>query len=206
MKKLVIIGASGHGKVIADIAKKVDKWEDIVFLDDDKNTKTCLGFEVIGTSDEAYLYKSKADFFVAIGNNKTREKVQEKLEKSGFSITTLIHPNAVIGTDVQISTGTAIMAGVIINSSTKIGKGCIINTAATVDHDNIIEDFVHLSPGTHIAGTVTIGKKSWIGIGASVVNNVTIVEGTIIGAGSLVTKSISIVGTYVGSPVRMIST
>lgn len=94
------------------------------------------------------------------------------------------------------------MAGAIINCCTKIGKGCIINTGATVDHDNVIEDYVHISPGANLAGNVTVGKRTWIGIGSVVSNNVCIISDCKIGAGAVVVKDINEVGTYIGVPVR----
>jgi len=202
--KLFIIGASGHGKVIADIAQKMNKWKTIKFLDDNELVHSCMGFKVVGKVADATKYKDEADFFVAIGNNATRELIQEKLEAEKLTITKLIHPSAIIGTDVEIGYGTAIMAGVVINSSCKIGKGCIINTSCSLDHDNIIEDYVHISPGVNTAGTVRVGKGCWIGIGSVISNNVSICSGCNIGAGAVVIGDISIPGTYAGVPVRRI--
>ncbi|MCC5912480.1 MAG: acetyltransferase [Clostridiaceae bacterium] len=201
-KKLLIIGASGHGKVVADIAIKMNKWQSITFLDDDESIKISMGLEVIGKTADAFTYKEEADFFVAIGNNGVREKVQEKLIEQGLKVVSLIHPSAVIGIDVEIGIGTAVMAGVVINSSTIIGKGCIINTSSSLDHDNIIEDYVHISPGASLAGTVKVGKESWLGIGSVVSNNVNICSGCKVGAGAVVVKDITEPGTYVGVPVR----
>jgi len=201
---LIIIGASGHGKVVADIAIKMNKWQSIAFLDDDESIKTSMGFEVIGKTADAFTYKDEADFFVAIGNNATREKIQEKLEGEGLAIVNLIHPSVVIGTDVEIGIGTVVMAGVVINSSSRIGKGCIVNTSCSIDHDNMIEDYVHISPGANLAGTVTVGKGSWIGIGSVVSNNVNICSGCKLGAGAVVVKDITEAGTYVGVPVRRV--
>lgn len=203
-EKLIIIGASGHGKVVADIAIKMNKWQSIAFLDDDESIKTSMGLEVIGKTADAFTYKEEADFFVAIGNNAVREKVQEKLLGEGMSVVMLIHPSAIIGTDVEIGIGTVLMAGVVINSSTRIGKGCIINTSASLDHDNNIEDYVHISPGVRIAGTVRVGRDSWLGIGSVISNNVNICSGCKVGAGAVVVKDITEPGTYVGVPVRKI--
>lgn len=203
-EKLLIIGASGHGKVVADIAIKMKKWQRIAFLDDDTNLKTSLGLAVIGNSREVIKFIDDWDIFVAVGNNSTREKIHRNLKAYGATIPVLIHPQAVIGEEVDLSLGTVVMAGVIINSSTKIGEGCIINTAATVDHDNLIEDFVHVSPGAHLAGTVSIGYGSWLGIGTVVSNNIKIVANCKFGAGALVVKDISEPGIYIGVPVRRI--
>lgn len=201
---LIIIGANGHGKVVADIAMKMKKWENISFLDDDQSLKKNIGFEVIGSISVASKYKGTADFIVAIGNNAIRAKVQEKLENEGCFVTKLIHPNAVIGMNVRIGMGTVVMAGVVINSDSKIGKGCIINTNSSLDHDNFIEDYVHISPGVNVAGTVKIGENSWIGIGSAISNNVDICGYCKVGAGAVVVKDIIKSGTYVGVPVRRV--
>ena len=202
--KLLIIGASGHGKVIADIAMKMKKWEKINFLDDNENIKLSMGIEVIGKSSDVLMYINDYDICIGIGNNAIRENIHEKLEKEGASLPILIHPNAVIGENVEIGVGTVVMAGAVINCCTKIGKGCIINTGSTIDHDNVIHDYVHISPGVNLAGAVSIGKSSWLGIGSVVINNVNITSACKIGAGAVVIKDITESGTYVGVPVRRV--
>ncbi|MET3319938.1 UNVERIFIED_ORG: sugar O-acyltransferase (sialic acid O-acetyltransferase NeuD family) [Peribacillus simplex] len=203
--KLLIIGASGHGKVIADIAVKMNKWQSIAFLDDNENIKSSMGIEVIGKSTDVFSHIQNYDIFVGIGDNSTREKVQGKLEAKGVNIPTLIHPTAVIGEKVELAPGTVVMAGVVVNCCTIIGKGCIINTGATIDHDNTIEDFVHISPGAHLAGTVKVGQGSWLGIGSIVSNNINISNGCKIGAGAVVVKDITEYGSYIGIPARRVS-
>ena len=197
VKRLVIIGASGHGKVIADIAVR-NGYENIVFLDDDEDVRECAGFPVIGKTCEAR--NIDGDKIVAIGNPKIRERIQEELN----DVVTLIHPDAVISRRVTIGTGSVVMAGAVINSDAVIGKGCIINTGASVDHDCNIEDFAHISVGAHVAGTCVIGERTWIGAGATVSNNVNICGDGMIGAGTVVIKDIDKPGTYVGSPARKI--
>lgn len=202
--KLLIIGASGHGKVVADIALKMGIWEKIAFLDDNKNLTISMGLEVLGTADDISTYKNEYEIFVGIGNNATRQKIHEMLEKFGATIPTLVHPDTVIGSEVEIGIGTVVMAGVIINCCTKIGNGCILNTGSTIDHDNTIEDFVHISPRASLAGTVKVGKCSWIGVGSVVSNNISITKGCKVGAGAVVVKDITEEGVYVGVPVRRI--
>ncbi|KJS10382.1 MAG: acetyltransferase [Peptococcaceae bacterium BRH_c8a] len=201
--KLLIIGASGHGKVVADIALKMNKWHKMAFLDDDESIESAMGIKVIGKSSDAFTYINDYDIFTAIGNNEIREKFQSRLETAGASIPVLIHPDAVLGEQVGLKTGTVVMPGVVINCCTRIGKGCIINTGATIDHDSVIEDYVHISPGAHLAGTVRIGKGSWIGVGSMVSNDIFIVSGCMVGAGAVVVRDITEVGTYVGVPARM---
>lgn len=201
-KKLVIIGASGEGKVCSDIALKLQKYDEILFLDDDVNIKKCMSFPVVGISQDAEQYINEADFFVAIGNGKMRKKVVEQLLDLKATITTLIHPMAVIGSCVTIGSGTVVMAGAVVNPDSKIGQGCIINTCASVDHDCKLEDYVHVSVGAHVCGTVEIGECTWIGAGATVKNNVNICGDCMIGAGTVVVKDIEEAGTYVGVPAR----
>lgn len=195
LKKLIIIGASGHGKVVADIAVK-NGYEEIVFLDDNENVKECAGFPVIGKTSEAI--NVEGDKIVAIGNAKIRECLQENLK----NVVSLIHPNAVISRRVEIGKGTVVMAGVIINSDVIIGKGCIINTGASVDHDCSIGDFVHVSVGAHIAGTCEIGDRTWVGAGAIVSNNMNICGDCMIGAGAVIVRDIVDVGVYLGVPAK----
>ncbi|MGC9932351.1 acetyltransferase [Priestia aryabhattai] len=202
--KLLIIGASGHGKVVADIALKMNRWQSIAFLDDNLDIKTSMGIEVIGKSSDAFKYVREYDIFVGIGNNTIREKIQRKLEAEGATIPIVIDPNAAIGTEVKLGLGTVIMPGSVINCCTTVGRGCIINTGATIDHDNLIEDYVHISPGVHLAGTVKIGQGSWLGIGSVISNNLNITSRCMIAAGAVVVKDITETGTYIGVPARRV--
>jgi len=201
-KKLIIIGAGGHGKAAADISMKMNQWEGITFLDDDEAIHSSLGIDVAGKLGDVYAHIGDSDIFIAIGNNKTREKITRQLENVGANIPILIHPKAVIGMEVELGAGTVVMAGAVINCSSHIDKGCIINTGATVDHDNEIGAYVHISPGAHLAGTVLIGKRTWLGIGSIVSNNLCIADDCVIGAGAVVVKDILESGTYVGIPAR----
>lgn len=200
MNQLIIIGASGHGKVIADIAR-LNSYTDIAFLDDDMKKTECNGYPVIGSVSDAQMFPDSS-FIVAIGNAKVREQIQKSLMNKGLNVVTLIHPKAVIGEKVTIGIGSVIMAGAVINSATNIGEGCIINTCASVDHDCNIADYVHVSVGSHIAGTVSIGERTWIGIGATISNNISITSDCMIGAGAVVIKSICTQGTYIGIPAE----
>ena len=197
MNRLIIIGASGHGKVVADIAA-LNGYKDIAFLDDDESIKECAGYPVIGKSAEA----PAGEVFVAVGNAETRKRLMELYKDRILPV--LIHPNAIVAEGVEISVGSVVMAGAVINPGVKIGKGCIINTSSSVDHDCIVEDFCHVSVGAHLSGTVVVGMGTWIGAGATLINNVNICGGCTIGAGAVVIKNINEPGTYVGIPVRRI--
>ncbi len=199
MRKLAIIGASGHGKVIADIAAK-NGYEEIVFLDDNGKINECSDYPVVGKSYEAK--NLDADIIIGIGNAGVRKRIEESIPDE--KLVTLIHPDAVVANNVLIGAGTVIMAGAVVNPDSKIGKGCIINTCASVDHDCIVGDYVHIAVGSHLCGTVSIGEGTWIGAGAIVSNNVNICGECMIGAGAVVINNIKKSGTYVGVPARRI--
>ena len=202
MKKVLgIIGASGHGRVLADIAKKIG-YESILFFDDNDKIKIVGGYDVVGKTTNIFNYD--CDAVVGIGNPEVRKRMQLQLEHEHIPVATLIHPDAVIGEDVTIGDGSVVMAGAVINPGASIGRGCIINTCASVDHDCLLEDYVHISVGAHLAGTVTIGCGTWVGIGAAVSNNVEIPGWCMIGTGAVVVKSLKERGTYVGVPVKRV--
>ena len=203
MKNVVILGAGGHAKVIADIVIK--SGDNLVgFLDDNlefKNKEICFGKNVLGTTKEIMKYKDYY-FIIGIGGNLVRKKISKE---NDLKLYTAIHPRAIISGDVKIGEGTVIMAGVVINPGTIIGKHCIINTCASLDHDNILEDYVHISPGAHLAGMVHIKECCWIGVGAIVKNNIVINKDNVIGAGAVVVKDIIESGkTYVGVPAKVL--
>lgn len=202
-KDVIIIGAGGHAKVIADIIYK--SGDNLIgFLDDNlanKGKEIYLGKKVLGTTKDIEIY-NKNYFIIGIGNNSIRKKINNE---NNLKLYTAIHPSAIIAEDVKIGTGSVIMAGVVINPGTVIGKNCIINTCSSLDHDNLLEDYVHISPGAHLAGTVSVKEGTWICTGAIVKNNITIGKNNIIGAGGVVIKDIiEENATYIGVPARRI--
>lgn len=204
MKELIIIGASGHGRVSADIAK-LTGYKRIRFLDDNENIKVCADYDVTGKVSDYIKYVNCEDdvrFFIAIGNNRIRYRIADEIKRGSGKIDTLIHPDAVIAEGVKVGAGSVVMAGTVINSGTVIGEGCIINTASSVDHDCIIGDYVHIAVGAHLAGTVRIGSGTWIGAGATVSNNMNICGDCMIGAGAVVVKNIKVPGVFIGVPAK----
>ena len=193
MCDVIIIGAGGHGQVIADIInKKGDRF--CGFLDDDTSKHG-----VIGTVDECKKYIDKY-FIIGIGNNETREKISKKYPELNYY--TAIHPKAIVAENAMIGKGTVVMPNAVINVNAKIGNHCIINTSAVIEHDNIIFDYVHISPGAVLCGTVSVGKKTHIGASAVVKNNIAISDNVLIGCGGVVVNNINKAGTYIGVPVK----
>lgn len=196
--RLIIIGAGGHAKVVADIAEK-SGYTDICFVDDTK-TGSCVGFPVIGKIDDVEkLNDSKTDFVIGIGNNEIRKAIAHKYN---VNYVTLIHPSAQIAVNVTFGIGTVVMAGAVVNPDTVIKNHCILNTSCVVEHDNVIEDYVHISPNVALGGTAHICEGTHVGIGATIVNNITVCAGCRIGAGAVVVKSIEKSGTYIGVPAK----
>ena len=204
MKNVIILGASGHAKVLAEIVIK--SGDNLIgFLDDNEsllNEEIYLGKKVLGTLNDITKYKDNS-FIIGIGNNKIRKDIS--LKNNDLNWYTGIHPSAVIASDVKIGEGTVIMPGVVINPGTTIGKHCIINTSSSIDHDNVINNYVHISPGAHLAGTVIIGEGTWICMGVNVINNIKIGSNNIIGAGATVINDVLDNNkVYVGVPAREI--
>ena len=200
MNKLVIVGAGGHGKVVADTAQK-NGYTDICFVDD-QAIGECMGWPIIGGIHAIEkINDGKTDFVIAVGDNQTRKKIAKSYRVNWV---TLIHPSAQIAMQVSIGKGTVIMAGAVVNACATIGDHCIINTAAIVEHDNQIRDYVHISPGAKLGGMTEIGELTHIGIGATLKNHIEVCAGCIVGAGAVVVKSISCQGTYIGVPARKI--
>lgn len=191
MAGLLILGAGGHGKVIADIALMMNKWANIAFLDDREEIKEIEGISVIGKLEDHLLFKNEFDeAFVALGNNQLRVEWIKRLSNAGFIIPTIVHPFAAISRFSIIGEGTVVMPGAVINASASIGGACIINTSSSIDHDCILADGVHISPGVHIGGTVSLGQYTWAGIGSSVANNVNIGSNVVIAAGAVVINQV----------------
>lgn len=206
-KKVVVIGASGHARVIADVIKSSND-ELIGFLDDNKEVQGKTIFDdkqVLGTINEQDInIYNDCYFIIGIGSNKVRKTIAEKYPNLKWY--TAIHPSSIIGSNVTIDEGTAIMAGTVINTGTIIGKHCIVNTSSSLDHDNILEDYVHISPGAHLAGNVKISEGTWICAGVTVINNITIGKNNIVGSGATVIRSIvEEDSTFIGVPVKKLT-
>lgn len=203
MKKLALLGASGHGKVVADIAQLVG-WQVVEFFDDawPKITKNSH-WPVMGNSDELF---SKIDSYsgviVSIGDCAIRLQKHQQLKSLRANIITLVHPRAVVSQYAHLGPGSVVMAGVVINADVTIGEACIINTGATIDHDCNLQDGVHISPGVHLSGNVSIDSCAWVGVGSSVRQGIKIGSSAMIGAGSVVVSNIESNAIAFGNPAK----
>lgn len=206
MPGLLIVGAGGHGKVVADTARNTKRWEKIAFIDDQYPNCSLINWPVIGnTHSTLNLRDEYPSLIVAIGDNVLRTELINRYKAEGFNIPVIIHPTAYVSESVFIGEGTVIFANAVINADAKLGVGCIINTAATIDHECKLNKGVHVSPGAHLAGSVTVGKYSWIGIGACVIQNIFLGNGVMVGAGAVVINSFPDNVTIIGTPACIVN-
>ncbi|MCU5668419.1 acetyltransferase [Bacillus cereus] len=206
MKRIAIIGAGGHGKVIIDMIRANHIYKVVAVFDDKYKTLNQKLGVYYGPIVSLNLIKEISDckFVIAIGNNAVRQKIVKQLGLKREQYGTIIHPTATISESVTIGFGTVIMPNAVINADTIIGDHVIINTAAVVEHDNSIGNFVHISPNATLTGTVLINEGTQIGAGATIIPSKQIGKWCIIGAGSVVIQDIPSLCKAVGSPARII--
>lgn len=194
MKAIYIYGSSGHGLVVADIARACG-YEDVIFIDDGDNEYP--------TFEEIQKDKNIPIAF-GIGSNRTRAKLFDKVKNIGFEIATLIHPSSIISTSAKIGEGTVVMPNVVVNAKAIICDGVILNTSCVIEHECFIGDFVHISPNVTLAGNVKIGKFTHVGIGSNVIQGVSIGQNVIVGGGSMVIRNIEDNQKVAGVPAKAI--
>lgn len=201
--RLAILGASGHGKVVADIALQ-SGWGEVCFYDD---AYPALGmveqWPVAGIFET--LLRDLAGFdgvAVAIGDNRIRSARLEMLLDHGGNTVTLIHPRAIVSPFATLAPGCVVVAGAVINAFAVLARGCIVNTAATVGHDCRLAQGVHIASGANLAGDVSVGCFTWVGVGAAVRQGICLGDGVTVGAGAAVIHDVSDGATVVGVPAR----
>ncbi|MGU3231344.1 acetyltransferase [Vibrio cholerae] len=203
MRSLAIIGAGGHGKVVAEIASLCG-FHPIDFYDDVKPVGMIIGdWLVQGTiSDLLMKQATYHGVIIAIGHNTIRSAIADKVIEE--KLITLIHPNAIVSDFAEIGSGTVIMPGAIINASAHIGNGVIVNSMAVIEHDCYIGDYSHISPGAVLAGNVSVGHHCWIGANCAIRQDIKIGSSAIVGIGSAVVKDVDSGVTVVGIPAKVL--
>ncbi|CAJ0808739.1 acetyltransferase [Ralstonia flaminis] len=206
MKRLALLGASGHGKVVADAAL-IAGWQDIVFFDDAWPGLERNGhWPVVG--DTAVLLTRIREFdgvLVSIGSCEARWRKQQSLQEAGAAIATVVHPRACVSAYARLGPGSVVMANAVVNVDAIIGDAAIVNTGATVDHDCVLGCGIHIGPGAHLSGNVTVGDCSWVGVGAIARQGTHIGSSVMVGAGAVVVSTVVDGSTVVGCPAKPIS-
>lgn len=149
MKKLLILGAGGYGKTVADIAAQLGCYSKIAFLDDTKVGKAGM----LGVCEE-FLQFADADteIYPAFGDNSLRMAWMDKLEEYGIAVPTLVHPAAYVSPTADLGEGVTVLPKAVVNTGAVVERGCIINIGALVDHDVVMEEGSHLAPGAVVKG------------------------------------------------------
>lgn len=202
--RLLLLGAGGHGRVVADAATAAGPWTEVTFLDDRFPSLVTSGaWPVVGPFDELERMAASVDGCVpAVGDSRLRLILLDRAARAGVRIPTVVHPRATISPNAVLGEGTVAFAGSVVNPGATLGRGCIVNTGATVDHDCVLGDGVHVCPGAHLAGDVAVGAHSWIGIGAVAKQGIRIGSSVMVGAGAACVRDVRDGATVVGVPAR----
>ena len=206
--RVVIVGAGGQGKIVADIlraTKPLGTMFAVGFVDDGpwSNGATVMDLPVLGSVD-ALPGIDHDGVVVAIGDNAVRAAVSLALDARGERIVTVQHPSASVSADVELGPGCMISAGAVITPCVRLGRGVLVNTNASIDHDTVIGDFAHVGPRAVGGGRVTIGARTLIGLGAAVLSGCRVGDDAVVGAGAVVTRDVPDAVVVVGVPARVV--
>ncbi|WP_227762469.1 acetyltransferase [Zhaonella formicivorans] len=208
---VIVLGAGGHAKVLIDILRL--RGIKILCLIDPKLatfSNTLNGIRLIDNEDEVLRYQPDEVRLVnglgSVSDTTKRTHLFQKLKNLGYSFASLIHPSAIIASDVKLAEGVQIMAGAIIQAGSNVGQNAIINTKASIDHDCVIGNHVHIAPGVTLSGGVTVGDRAHIGTGATIIQNVRIGQSSIVGAGALVLKDVPEGAKVLGVAAKVVTT
>lgn len=210
LEDIILIGSSGHAKVIIDIVEREGRYKIVGLLDRFRCIgEQTLGYKVLGKEEDLpqlAKLRALAGVIVAIGDNFVRAKVAASISEicPTLRFVHTVHPRASIAREVYVGDGTVVMAGVSVNPSCSIGRHCILNTNSSLDHDSVMEEFSSLGPNATTGGNCRIGAYSAISIGATLVHNVQVGEHTIIGAGATVLKNLDSFKVAYGVPTKVI--
>lgn len=210
VRDLVIIGASGFGREVAnlvnDINKKQTTWNLLGLVDDNLAGETVEGFTILGTVNDLMELDPKPWLVVAIANTSIRYSLVEKLDDKGYEFATLIHPTVRIGKKIKFGEGAIVCANTLFTTNIDIGKHCILNINCSFGHDTQVGDFVSTMSHTAIAGDVVIGEGCYFGLNCTVINQVSIGPWGTYGAGAVVVSDMPSQIVAVGIPAKVIKT
>jgi UDP-perosamine 4-acetyltransferase len=197
--EVVFFGGGGHAAVCLDVFRSSGR-SVLGYLGPEA---TALGVPHLGPDDSLATFDpGEVEVFIAVGSNRGRQKLAAQAMSAGFRLATCVHASAVVSPSAVIGAGSVLMPGAIVNARTRLGIAVIVNTGASIDHDGVVGDLVHVAPGTHVAGSVRIGSGAFLGVGVSVIPEIEIGQWSVIGAGAAVVNDIPADVVAVGVPAR----
>ena len=184
-RRLLIVGAGGHGRAVAEAADLGNEFEVAGFVDDGIQPGRRVGNStVLGPIAVLASWRSHADIaIVAIGSNALREELHRRVAAAGFALATVRHPAAWVSPSAIVGPGCAVMAGAVIGTEARLGQGAIVNCGAAVDHHCTVEDFGHLGTGACMAGGSILGRGAWMQAGSALGYRVAVAPGEVLQPG-----------------------
>lgn len=211
VKDVVILGAGGHAREVADVVVACiaagARLRLVGFVDDDEDKHGLMLTEgpILGDTDALDRFSRRSTLIVAgVGAPGPRRRLVEAATAMGFRSMVLIHPTVSITRHVEIATGVVITAGCVVTNQIELGEHCHINRMTTVGHDCRVGAFVHLAPAAVLSGNVTVEDDCYIGTNATIIQGLTIGRGAIVGAGAVVVHDVPSHCTVVGVPARIL--
>jgi sugar O-acyltransferase (sialic acid O-acetyltransferase NeuD family) len=209
MKRCIILGCGGHGRVVLDILMNAGEYELTGFVDSNLayHGRRIDGLKVLGSPDQIPKLREQFDIecgIVAVGDNGARRALAEELDRLGVELINAVHPSANLARNVSLGRNIVIAAGALVCAHGQIGDSVILNTGAIVDHESLIGTATHVCPGARLAGRVTVESGAFVGIGATIIQGIRVGYEAVIGAGAVVISDVAPMSTVVGVPAREI--
>lgn len=208
-RRILILGAGGHGRVVLDILLQAARHEIVGFLDNnsDIHGRRVDGIPVLGAIDDFPILAQQHaidGLLVAIGDNGVRRGLARRVDGADLDLINAVHPSATLARNVMLGRNVVVAAGVVVCAHCQIGDSVILNTGCIVDHQTMIGEGSHICPGVRLAGRVKVEPGTFVGIGATVIPKITLGCESIVGAGSVVIEDVPALATVVGVPARRI--
>ena len=200
---ILVWGASGHAKVVADLARALG-FDVLVFVDDDetRQDEQFFGGTITHARQIESLRRESSQLAIGVGDNRARERLSGRAAQLGFAMPPLVHPSAYVAPSATIGDGSVVMAHAVVNADARISLGVIVNTGCIIEHDCVVGSFSHVSPGATLAGAVSLGHRVHVGAGATVLPGVQIGDDAVVGAGAVAIDNVRPDSTVAGVPAR----
>lgn len=203
-RRLVVVGAGGHAKVVIEAARASGLWDVVGLIDPSPAATSALGVPVLGGDEmlPQLLAGGVSAAVIALGGNALRERLGRQAQDMGFELPSIVHPSALVSPSARLGAGVVVMARAVIGTEAVVSDLAIVNTGAVLDHDNFVGIAGHVAPGCALAGNVSVGDRSLVGVGSAVRPQIRIGADVVIGAGSVVVADVPDGAIVAGAPAR----